>query len=518
MSSKLSDRAFGVSILMLVAFQAMYLDLGHFWDESWVYAPAIRTMAAGTPSILPDALSVELSRGHPLLFQFLGGIWMKLFGASNISAHTYALAISVSLLIILYSLAKKLFGASVALTTALIVMAQPMFMTQSAMLYPEMLMALGLIVALSGYLQNKTWLYYIGMFIAIYSKESALVFFVAFLGWDVVRVLTRESASKTLVKHAWPALFFLSHLLLQYLYHGWFLFPEHTDLVTLEMKDVRFNVRKIYRILFEGQYRGWMLYPVLVGGAFLFKLKKWWINLLVVLIGFSAYKVLIWKWVVPTWLFPIILLAAVFIPIALWLRFRERRSFGIIANTIGLGFIVTIGFVIFSAMNFFTPRYLLASLILISLLTAIIIWSQRFMPTWSKYLVSVFCIGLSLFATYDLRTIGDTDLGVHDDLKNQKISIAWITENIDRDADVCTDFVMSNYLINEYGGHVGDSNFMRRWFPDICKDCKNVDYIIKSPTAVCNGTDSGVLSGFELVFENTMGPSTVQVYRRAESR
>ena len=133
---------------------------------------------------------------------------MKLFGASNISAHTYALAISVSLLIILYSLAKKLFGASVALTTALIVMAQPMFMTQSAMLYPEMLMALGLIVALSGYLQNKTWLYYIGMFIAIYSKESALVFFVAFLGWDVVRVLTRESASKTLVKHAWPALFF----------------------------------------------------------------------------------------------------------------------------------------------------------------------------------------------------------------------------------------------------------------------------------------------------------------------
>ena len=34
MSSKLSDRAFGVSILMLVAFQAMYLDLGHFWDES----------------------------------------------------------------------------------------------------------------------------------------------------------------------------------------------------------------------------------------------------------------------------------------------------------------------------------------------------------------------------------------------------------------------------------------------------------------------------------------------------
>ena len=388
-----------------------------------------------------------------------------------------------------------------------------MFIAQSAMLYPEMLMAFGLIMAMGGYLQKKTWLYSIGMFIAVYSKETAIVFFVAFLCWDVLRIITRESKSDILTRHVWPLVFFLSHPLMQFLYHGWFLFPEHTDLITFDMKNVRFNIRKVYRILFEGQYRGWMLYPILIGGAFLFKLKKWWVNLLVVLIGFSAYKVLIWKWVVPEWVLPPILLAAVFIPVALWLRLRERRPFGNLANTIGLGFVVTIGFVIFSAMNFFTHRYLLSILILISFLSAIIIWNQKHLRTWMKYGVSICCVGLSLFASFDLRTIGEIDLGLYDDLRNQKTSIAWITANIDREADVCTDFVMSNYLINEYGGHVDDSNFMYGSFPDICADCKNAEYIVKSSTSDY-GPDAETLGGFELVFENSLGPSTIQVYRR----
>jgi hypothetical protein len=64
-----------------------------FWDEAWGYAPALKSMAQAGPSLLPGSISTDLSRGHPLLFHFLGGVWIKIFGETNLSLHAYAFSL-----------------------------------------------------------------------------------------------------------------------------------------------------------------------------------------------------------------------------------------------------------------------------------------------------------------------------------------------------------------------------------------------------------------------------------------
>ena len=68
------------------------------WDEIWVYAPALTEMAEIGPTLLPGVLDAELSRGHPLLFHFLGGVFINLFGDELTTFRLYALLISGSTL------------------------------------------------------------------------------------------------------------------------------------------------------------------------------------------------------------------------------------------------------------------------------------------------------------------------------------------------------------------------------------------------------------------------------------
>lgn len=90
-----------------ILIRAQYLDMAYYWDEAWVYVPGIQHMAETGPSLLPDAIPEYYSRGHPLLFYFLGSIWIKIFGSSYVAFHAYPLLISVICLLVTFFTVKE---------------------------------------------------------------------------------------------------------------------------------------------------------------------------------------------------------------------------------------------------------------------------------------------------------------------------------------------------------------------------------------------------------------------------
>ncbi|MFA4853543.1 MAG: hypothetical protein WC599_13585, partial [Bacteroidales bacterium] len=103
-------------IILVIAFiiiKIPYLSLPYYWDEAWVYGPALRIMESHKLSLLPDALPVYYSRGHPLFFHFMGALWLRIFGTSLVASHIYALFISIALLISVYIFCKQLFSKEV---------------------------------------------------------------------------------------------------------------------------------------------------------------------------------------------------------------------------------------------------------------------------------------------------------------------------------------------------------------------------------------------------------------------
>ena len=67
-----------LAIIAFIIYKMPHLSLPYYWDEAWVYGPAVRLMEQTGLSLLPDALPVYYSRGHPLLFHFLGASWIKI--------------------------------------------------------------------------------------------------------------------------------------------------------------------------------------------------------------------------------------------------------------------------------------------------------------------------------------------------------------------------------------------------------------------------------------------------------
>lgn len=502
-----------VVFLPIVFFQWPQLQLPHFWDESWVYAPSIRSLANGTLSILPDALSLDLSRGHPLLFQFLGGAWMKLFGTSNESAHLFAMSISGALLWLIYEQCRTLVGRYAALSAVALVGSSALFIAQSAMLYPEMLMTLGVVMALAGFVRQKAWMYMVGLSIAAWSKESALVFLIAFVIWDVAEVLFYQSSPRRLLWHIVPAIVFVAHPVLNWWYHGWFFFPEHTDYVSWDVRTVMYKLRRGFYFLFERQSRQWIFYPTMAVAFLFIPLRRFWMNLLLILVGFSAYKILIWRWVVPEYLFAPVMAVLVAIPLVLLVFFSKRAVDHRLRQTLVVVYLAVVGFLVFSALNFFTPRYLLVLVILGLTATSLMIWRVIKMRVWMRVVTTAVMVATSMAYTVQTRTVGELNLGLYDDMRVQQRLVDWMLNNAERDAMVCTNFVTTNYLINPYAGYLDEEYFMC-WFPNICADCEEAEFVIYTSTTDCAGPSipSLIEQGYQKVYGDTINASSTGVF------
>src|SRR5678815_2254311 len=97
-------------VVVFIVVKSPHLIHPHYWDESWSYATAVQKMYEQGPTLLPGIVDVDATRGHPLFFYAAASAWMKIFGASLVSKHSFGLCASVLLLIAIYEFCYKLYN------------------------------------------------------------------------------------------------------------------------------------------------------------------------------------------------------------------------------------------------------------------------------------------------------------------------------------------------------------------------------------------------------------------------
>jgi len=247
-------------LLGVIILKFPHLFLPHFWDEAWSYSPAVQYMYEHRLSLLPGSLPPELSRGHPLMFYFLSAGWMRIFGPSLFSKHCFALAVSLIYLVSIYYTGRKLFSARTGIMAAIFTSCQAIFLAQSSMLLPEIMLSLFTVWTLFAFLEKKKILFLLCSSLLIMTKETGIFLLILLFAWHLGSFLfSRKMRSAPGKQFAWlillifPFLEFLLFLFIQKQHFGWYLFPEHVGLITTISKGLKELGSQAYFLQFYGQ-------------------------------------------------------------------------------------------------------------------------------------------------------------------------------------------------------------------------------------------------------------------------
>lgn len=239
-----------------------------YWDEAWVYGPAVIDMHEHGPGLLPSSLSVELSRGHPLFFHFAFSVWSLLFGTSVFSLHSFALIISMLLLVALYYSLNQVLRTQNAILAVIILLLQPVFLAQSAMVLPEIMLALFCFLALLFFYQQKNGWYFLFATLAVMTKESGILIVCTttlFLLITNLKEISQHPAKlfKKIFIAIAPTGIFIVFLLIQKNTYGWFFFPEHIGLMTFDIGEVLNKAERYFSYVFLYQGRNLLFFSTL---------------------------------------------------------------------------------------------------------------------------------------------------------------------------------------------------------------------------------------------------------------
>lgn len=253
----LKDRWVLVAVLLVfICLKIPHLDYPFYCDEGWVYIRAIKIMFAKGATLLPGTVEPDASRGHPLFMHFLCVVWMKCFGSSRIAIRVLPLLISVGCIISLYEVCLKFFGKIAAVVAILLVTTQIIFFVQASFVYPEVLVTTLALLALYLYATDRLFLTAITLVMLVLSKESGATFG-AVMGIDALFALFRkeEKLNRKFARLAavtTPVIAMSTFLYIQKLRCGWYIFPEHTDIIKTDWNAFY----HMFRVALQWTYRG----------------------------------------------------------------------------------------------------------------------------------------------------------------------------------------------------------------------------------------------------------------------
>lgn len=257
------DLAFVVLLAAFILFKWHDLYLPYFWDELGVYSRAAIQFYHQGPSLLPGSLDPEISRGHPLLFQFLSGWMLTIFGNKPFTAHLFALLVSATLLTAVYTKLKSLYNSSIAFSTALLLIVQPAFLAISGLLLPEVMLALWAWLGITNYYQRNYLRAGLYVSLAILTKESAISLPVVLLSYSALHYLFYRDhrgafRPATLCATIFPFVVLAVFLLIQKQQNAWYFYPYHVSTVTTNLAEVFFNLKRYLLFLFYQYQRYWL--------------------------------------------------------------------------------------------------------------------------------------------------------------------------------------------------------------------------------------------------------------------
>lgn len=401
-----------VSIISFVVFKIPYLSLPFYWDEAWVYGPAIRIMEESGPCLLPGCISDWWYTGHPLLFYFLASSWMKFFGATCFSGHVFALTTSIMTLSSLYYVGGKMFDKRVGLLTTLLLMTTPVFASQSGILVPEVLLTLFSVWAIYfGYIQ-KFWWYFIFAVLVLYVKESGAVLICAvsmhgFLfnpqkGNFIKRLLHSLALFSPILV---GSLFYIT----QFYISNYFFYPRHLNWVDFSYQSIRAKFEMAYIFVTQDQ-----------GRIFISK------------ISITAM-------------------------ILYLLRFRLKKLNKEVKSKLGLLLIFILGFMSFCSLNYLSQRYMLSMLPFFFLVVSyFIINGLGFKKLFSIFIIFA-TFGINVYSLWKDKTNAhphDISLAYRDMTEVHQEVVNYLIENNYQSKKIVTHGLVHTALVQPLAGYL----------------------------------------------------------------
>jgi hypothetical protein len=418
------DAAFIAAVIAFVIFKIPHLYLNYYWDESWSYAPALHKMAQNGVSLMPGAVPPDNYRGHPTLFYAMGGAWLKIFGESRLSFHSFAMAYSVAALMAIYAFGRRFFSPTVAFSAVILLIPQGYFMAQASMGLPEVAVMFWTILTFYYFFQRRWWAYFLAGSCLLMTKESGLALMgTLLLGWFIeclikMRTTTMRTWIGNTARIATPFLPFIAFFIVQYKVFGWYLFPEHVGLMLFDWdRIVSYQAPRVFDCIFWQDERHTVRGMFLIGAVFL--------------IGTAIYK-----------------------------RNATHLKAVLFSRIVGY-FTLFLGiYIVFSFLNVFTVRYILCCLPILTLLGAYVFYEGLFQNKWITTCVSM-AVGVYLFVwAIHLPDTGDVSWGMYDEIEVQTLGVQWFEKNVPYDSRIVTaSFLAGKQLQDPLTGGLSSEKF-----------------------------------------------------------
>ncbi len=409
-------------------------------------------------SILPGALPPDVSRGHPLLFYVCSASCMLIGGSSISAMHIFPLLASVLLLSGIYFTCLSFFGIKPAIASTVLVASQSMFFAQSSLLLPEIFLAALSIWTLYFFTKRNLWLTAATTTLALYTKESAICLAATICLLELIICFKNKSPLKIIIINlailTLPLLAIALFFIAQHNRYGWWLFPEHVGYINFSPELYKGALRFSLELIFFDQWRiaFWSIANLLALVATV-KNKKASI-LLLPLLFILCYMVIHEQYAfISRWLF----YGAIIPGLYLLIHGMNKLSYTTQQQSIYLYSIVTfsIVYLVFTAGNFFTDRYLTIILVL-SCIFLIALIQLLTNTTNSKWFTPIVLVLIAISIThlfFDTRP-GDTRMGLADAVHSEEQLIRKVEElNIYTDSIAVPQHLIRQHLLLPLTGY-----------------------------------------------------------------
>jgi hypothetical protein len=507
-------------LLVFICFKIPHLYYPFYCDEGWVYAPAVKTMAANGPSLLPGVIPASYSRGHPLLFHFLCALWIKCFGLSDVAVHSFPLLISVLCLIAIFEGCLRMFGIRVATMVLLLITTQVFFFVQSSFVLPEVSVAMLTFLSLYYYSQDRLLLTSVMLFMLFFMKESGLVFG-AVIGADaLVSFFTKRGTIQTrvlrLVAVSVPAMLMGVFYMLQKAKEGWYLFPLHSSIIHTDWNSLYFWLRTCLRCIFWNDPGTSVLFIFIAMLGIIPAIRRKNVRYLVLILPavivyiFSNKKItdntgdVIW-----------VALFVLFFTIPFIQLFRFNKTLSTAAHRFLLLLGCSLGaYLFFSLLSTVTYRYLIVEIILLFIFLAVFI--DAFVIAAGKnifYLAIAGIVLIGAYAFYSDEGTDDTDLAAFHAMKVQKRVVAFLEKANAYDKEIAPGYFWGTvHFIDTTEGFLSSGRTFTKINWDVARP--QTDYVVFDNVYPPNGYDDIRNNpAFHLVYRTTDGNIWAEIYK-----
>lgn len=266
-----------IACFSLIAIKFNSLNLPHFWDEAFPYSYAINYMTENGPSIFSDGAPSILTTGHPLFYYYLQATWNSIVGESMALQRTLPLLLSILVLIFTYLVGKSMFNEKIGAGATLLLLGQNIFLAQAAFQLPEILMTLLFLSSIYYRIEKKNLGFIISSLLLLITKEPAIVLLGILFLYDFF-ILKKEFILKRKIINSWvyiiPVLFMIGFYFHQYIVQGWVLFPRHVGFMRFDWSHYfnQFSRYFSFTFIFHGRNALFFL-TLIIGGIAIAKRK-----------------------------------------------------------------------------------------------------------------------------------------------------------------------------------------------------------------------------------------------------